>query len=81
MGKDSGTRHEVHYAVKYGKKVLLIKPRFSELHHYEKQYDGIIVTAKKYRKNSHVVLIKNPDALEQILAALEIERQLDLYND
>jgi DNA processing protein len=79
MGKDSGTRHAVHYAVKYGKKVLLVKPGVAELNHYEKQYDGIIVTVKKYRNNPNVRFLKDVlDFPGQILQG-QVGKQVDLF--
>jgi DNA processing protein len=78
MGKDSGTRHAVHYAVKYNKKVFLIKPGIDEINHYLEQYDGIIVSAKKYRKKLNVVVIKSLDDFAKQIISGEIQNQLDL---
>jgi DNA processing protein len=54
MGIDSGTRHAVNYAVKYGKKLILCKPNYYELDYYILYYEGIIVVIKKYRGKQNV---------------------------
>lgn len=79
MGKDSGTRHAVHYAVKYGKKVFLIKPGIDEIDHYLQQYDGIIVAAKKYKKKSNVAVVKSLDDFAKEIMKEKIQNQLDLF--
>lgn len=79
MGKDSGTRHAVHYAVEYGKKVILIKPGTNELNHYLYHYDGIIISIKKYRKKNNVLVVKDLPEFSSCIMKEEIEKQLDLF--
>jgi DNA protecting protein DprA len=79
MGKDSGTRHAVHYAIKFGKKVILIKPGPDEINHHLSHYDGIILAIKKYRAKPNLEIVK---ALSELSSHLEKPRtaQPDLFN-
>lgn len=79
MGKDSGTRHAVHYAVKFGRKVFLVKPGIEELNHYMSYYEGIIVALRKYRQKANVIILKNYDELLHCLTADDLKTQLDLF--
>jgi DNA processing protein len=65
MGKDSRTRHSVHYAVKYRKTVILCMPNSFEIDHYLPQYEGIVVCAMKYRtkRNSKVIIIRKLEVI------------------
>lgn len=79
MGKDSGTRHAVHYAVKYDKKVILLKPGVEELNHYVHHYDGIIISMKKYRKKNNVLIVKDLPEFASCIMKDEIEKQLNMF--
>ena len=67
MGKESGTRHAVHYGFKFGKKVILIKPGQDEINNHLLNYDGIIVAIKKYRPKPNLVVLKALSDLPEYL--------------
>lgn len=80
MGKDSGTRYSVHYAVQYARKIIFIKPGVEELNHYINHYDGIIICMKKYRKKSNIIFTKDLQEFWRSLIADQIEKQMDLFS-
>ena len=79
MGKDSGTRHAVDYAVKYGKKVFLIKPGINEINNYLKNYDGLIIASKKYRQKQNVFCVNDLQQLMQIIGSNANDKQFSLF--
>ena len=83
MGKDSGTRHAVHYAIKFGKKVILVKPGPDEIDHHFSHYDGILTAIKKYRSKTNQVILKALSELPNYLTKPESEQPalFDLFID
>lgn len=81
MGKDSGTMHAVHYAVKYGRKLILCMPATFEIDHFLSYYDGIIIAAKKYRtkKNAKLIMVRKLNSLSELLANEMQSNQSQLY--
>jgi hypothetical protein len=67
MGINSGTRHSVRYAVKYGKKLILCKPNYQELNDFPFRYEGLIYAIKKYRGKANVSVITDLSCLIGIL--------------
>jgi DNA processing protein len=77
MSIESGTRHAVNYAFKYGKKLILCKPNYQELDEHFPCYDGITAAIKKYRGKQSVVVISDLKQISNCIIA-ESTNQLKL---
>lgn len=81
MGRDSGTLHTVNYAIRYRKRLVLCKPGPMEIDYFLRQYEGVILSIRKYKnkEGAEVNVLNDWSALKDCLTKQEKVKQFGMF--